>query len=160
MPTLSPTARITFRGHTLDRRTARMIEWAERRAGFFFTVTQGSFNAGQVAASAGTHNGAGAVDFSVRGLSAAQRLAMVRALKNAGFAAWYRPAIAGTWPAHVHAIAIGAKPLAALAASQVKSFDAGRDGLKGNGIDKTYRPAPPVQFDFATDQPVARVVKK
>lgn len=159
---LPPSGRIAFRGVVVDRRTAHMVLWAERQAGFFFTITQGSFNAGKVAASAGTHDGAGAIDCSVRGLTVTQRNAMVKALKDAGFAAWYRTPIKGLWPAHVHAIAIPGPTapdrvaLAPLARVQVKAYDNRRDGLKANAVDKSYRPTPPVSFHYVKGKPVPR----
>lgn len=148
--------KVTFRGHTFDARTIAMIRWAEKRAGFTFTIAQGSYNTGGVAASAGTHDGGGAVDFSVRSLDKAQVLALLRALKDAGFAAWHRDARAGVWGEHVHAIAIGCKDLAPIAARQVRSFDDKRDGLASNGPDNSYRPIPQVQFSLPLNRPIKR----
>ena len=148
--------KVTFRGFTFDTRTVAMIRWAEKRARFRFTIAQGSYNTGGVAASAGTHDGGGAVDFSVRDIDAEQRVIMLRALKDAGFAAWYRKPRAGVWGAHIHAVAIGCKDLAPLARRQVEAFDDGRDGLAGNGPDKTYRPDPKVQFSLPLNRPIKR----
>ena len=148
--------KMKFRGYTFDARTVAMIRWAERRAKFTFTIAQGSYNTGGVAASAGTHDGGGAVDFSVRQLDDVAKGAMVRALKDAGFAAWHRSARPGVWGEHVHAVAIGCKDLAPLAGRQVEAFDAGRDGLAGNKPDKTYRPDPKVQFSLPLNRPIKR----
>lgn len=116
-----------------DARTAEMLAEAERLGGNL-PVTQGSYNT-SVSASAGTHNGGGALDFSVRGLTRAQINRRVKALREVGFAAWFRPARPGVWGPHIHAIAIGTKDLAPLAKTQVKAYRSGRDGLKGNGVD-------------------------
>lgn len=148
--------KVKFRGFTFDARTVQMIRWAERRAGFKFTIAQGAYNAGGVAASAGTHDGGGVADFSVKTLDKAQVLAMLRALKDAGFAAWHRDARAGVWGAHVHAVAIGCKDLAPIARRQVEAFDNNKDGLASNGPDRSYRPDPKVQFSLPLNRPIKR----
>lgn len=97
-------------------------------------VLQGSYNHGGVSASAGTHDGGGAIDLDVRGLSSGQRAALVRALREAGFAAWLRrrPTFSVD---HVHAIAVGDPDLPAGARRQVADYFAGRDGLAGHRKD-------------------------
>src|SRR5690606_37754794 len=55
-------SRTTFSGRTVNERTRDMLAAAEEILGFDIVVTQGSYNAGGVAASAGTHDGGGAVD--------------------------------------------------------------------------------------------------
>lgn len=130
-------ARLSQRTVIMLRNAARWLEQhggcAPRRASPVY-VTQGSYNRGGVRASAGTHDGGGAIDLSVRGLSRSERQALVRALREAGFAAWLR-----TRPTfsvdHVHAIAIGDPDLPAAARSQVADYFAGRDGLSGHGPD-------------------------
>lgn len=96
-------------------------------------VTQGSYSR-SVSASAGTHDGGGALDLSVAGLSATQRARLVRALREAGFAAWLRkrPTFDSD---HVHALAIGDPDLPASARNQVEAYFNGRDGLVGNRRD-------------------------
>lgn len=148
-----PYDRITWRKKRFNRRTVDMIKWAEDKAGFTFVIGQGSYNVG-VEASAGTHDGGGTADFSVRGLTTAQRVKMVRSLKDAGFAAWYRPAIPKLWPPHVHAVAIKDKDLAWLAKLQVEDYLNGKSGLKGHAKDNTYRPDPQVVWDYAKGRPV------
>lgn len=129
--------RVTRNGKTLNKRTLDMLERAEARYGGSFYVVQGSYNAGGVSASAGTHDGGGAVDLSVSGLNIADA---VKALREVGFAAWYRAPLAGVWNAHIHAIAIGDADLASGARSQVAAYYAGRDGLAGNRADSSWRP--------------------
>lgn len=146
--------KITFRGFTFDARTAAMIKWAEKRAGFRFTLKQGSYHVG-VAASAGVHDQGGAADWAVPA-DHEERAVMMRALKDAGFAVWHREPIKGVWGEHIHGVAIGCRDLAPIAARQVEAFDAGKDGLKGNGDDPTYRPHPKVRFSLPLNRPIVR----
>ena len=134
-----------------------MIQYAETEARMEFDITQGSYNRGGVSASAGTHDGGGAVDISVKGLSMPQIRMILRALKDTGFAAWYRPTREGVWNEHIHAIAIGCVDLSPLAKRQVTAFDAKRDGLVSNNKDLSYRPKPAVIFDALKRKPVPRV---
>lgn len=152
----TPYQRVSWRGVTLNRRTRDAVLWAEKKSGVRVVPAQGSYNKGGVAASGGTHDGGGAIDCSVRGLSTSQRNALVRALKDAGFAAWYREPLPGVWGAHIHAIATGDKELAVGARAQVLSFDAGKDGLRGNRPDPTYRPSPRVTWSWLLRKPVKR----
>lgn len=125
---------IPYGGVLLDQQTISALQSAQSIAGFNFTLSQGSFNAGGVAASAGTHDGGGALDASVSGLSTDQQVAMVRALRQAGFAAWRRTPDEG-FVDHVHAVLIGDPLLSSAAAAQVSAFKSGLDGLAGNGPD-------------------------
>lgn len=138
--------RVSFRGRTVNTRTRAMLERAEKRLGYELTILQGSYNKG-VGASAGTHDGGGAVD-----LAPFDRERKVLVLRQVGFAAWYRPAISGLWPAHIHAVAMGDTELAPLAAQQVTAYRLGRDGLAGNGPDTGPRlnpiPTWPVKYPF------------
>ena len=112
-----------------------MIVRCEKDFGVKLTITQGCCNKGGVAASGGTHDCEGVVDFSVNGLTLSQVNKLVRALRRVGFAAWYRPFIKGLWGAHIHAVAVGCKDLPAIAARQVTALRNGRDGLKSNRLD-------------------------
>jgi hypothetical protein len=108
-----------------------------------------------VSASAGTHDGGGAVDIRTVGLTSGQRVKLVHALKDAGMAAWYRTPAQGFSP-HIHALAIGDREMASGARAQVSSFDRGRDGLRHDRVDKTYRPSPRKRFSYAKRRPVTR----
>lgn len=123
-----------FRGKRLDKRTIRQIKEAERLAGRL-TITQGSCNRGGVAASAGTHDGEGVVDFSVRGLNRKQIRRRIRALRRVGLWAWLRPTIPGVWGEHIHAVSVGNRDLARLAKSQIKDARRGRNGLASHALD-------------------------
>ncbi len=129
--------RVVFRGGLMNVRTKVMLEraelyWAGNAA---FTITQGSYNPGGVAASAGAHDGGGSLDISVRGKSQADINRMVRSLRQAGFAAWARTPADGFSP-HIHAIAIGDREASPLAKAQMQNYFAGRNGLKNNGPDR------------------------
>ncbi|MGL5826895.1 MAG: hypothetical protein ACRCYU_19105 [Nocardioides sp.] len=128
---------ITFRGRRMDRKTAAALAISERRLGYELSVAQGCYNAGGVTESAGTHDRGGVVD-----LAPYDQARKVVVLRRLGFAAWYRPAIKGLWPAHIHAVMIGHQDLAPSAARQVKDYEAGLDGLAGKRVDvNTYRPS-------------------
>jgi hypothetical protein len=126
-------------GVVLNRRTNRMRIAAGNRIRQHFhctlSVVQGSYNAGGVGASAGTHDGGGALDISVNRGCGLHHRAMVRALREVGFAAWYRPAIPGVWEHHIHAIAVSDPDLSGAAQDQVVDYYHGRDGLAGHGPD-------------------------
>lgn len=144
-----PYRRITRRGVELDWRTWAALLEAERRAGFRFTVVQGSYNAGVVGASAGTHDGGGAVDLSIRGVTDHDRNRMVRALRNVGWAAWIRPTIDGLWTEHLHAVLLDHVTASAGAKAQWAEYRAGGDGLVGSAPDPMrYRPDPIPVFDY------------
>ncbi|WP_433013779.1 hypothetical protein [Kribbella sp. CA-294648] len=130
-----PEARIVWRGTQLNRRTVAMLMAAEKIYRSQFKLLQGSYNKGGVAASAGTHDGGGAVDIGVAKQSPAQRRAIVLALRQVGFAAWLRTPAQGRWPYHVHAIAIGDKDLSRGAAIQVLEYKRKRNGLANRGKD-------------------------
>jgi peptidoglycan hydrolase-like protein with peptidoglycan-binding domain len=123
--------RTTYGGKTVNKRTKVLLQRAAEIYGANFTLTQGSYNRGGVAASAGTHDGGGVVDISVSSMSASQRAKAVQALRMAGFAAWLRTPAEG-FAYHIHACAIGDKEMASLAKNQVQSYFNGRSGLVSN----------------------------
>jgi peptidoglycan hydrolase-like protein with peptidoglycan-binding domain len=131
---------ISFRGVTLNGRTIEMVQQAEAWAKKHgvppgWAMYQGSYHSG-TAASAGTHDGGGAIDFktTAQGKSAKEIRTMVEALRRAGFAAWHRASPA--WdPDHIHAIAIGDRDLSSGARAQVREYFAGGDGLSGSAPD-------------------------
>jgi hypothetical protein len=120
----------SYDGKTVDWLTRAALEDTARRLGYDLTIVQGSYNAGRVAASAGTHDGGGVVD-----LAPWDWENKVRELRRTGFAAWYRPAIPGLWGAHIHAVLIGNRRLSPSAADQVAQYLAGYDGLASRGPD-------------------------
>lgn len=124
--------RITWRGRTFDRFTVAALKAAEYDLRRTLTIYQGSYNAGRVSQSAGTHDGGGAVDLWCDGITGRE---LARALRRVGFAAWYRPPRPGVWGAHVHAVQIGNARVSPSADRQVDEYLAGGDGLAGDYVD-------------------------
>lgn len=134
---VSPGAKVTYGGKTVNARTKAMLTAAAANIGkgCSFTLTQGSYNAGGVGASAGTHDGGGSADLDVGALCGKGQARVVKELRKVGFAAWHRTAIPDVWGEHIHAIAISDPDLSSGARDQVADYFNGRDGLAGNGAD-------------------------
>ena len=130
--------RVTVNGWTLSQRSHEMLQRAQALyggPGNLLQVTQGSYNS-SIAGSFGTHDGGGAVDISIRHPQSGVVLydeagRMVHALRQAGFAAWYRSPAEGFSP-HIHAIAVGDAELSGEANDQLigtQGYFRGRNGL-------------------------------
>jgi hypothetical protein len=130
-------ARTTYTGKTVNQRTRDMLAAADALVAHSIVLSQGSYNAGGVAASAGTHDGGGAIDVSVSALSTTQRWQTVKALRTVGFAAWLRSPDQGDWPYHIHAIAIGDTDVSVGARDQVADYYVGKNGLASHAADNT-----------------------
>jgi len=128
-----PGSQVNVDGHKLNTRTNRMKMAAARRLrrDCKFSVTQGS-DSTDVGESAGTHAGGGALDISVKRGCGERHRSAVRALRQVGFAAWYRPWVGNE---HIHAIAISDPDLSGPAQRQVSEYYRGGDGLEGDGSD-------------------------
>lgn len=129
---------INFRGVKVDVRTRVMVERAEsymRKMGINskLSFSQGSFNT-SVDASAGTHDGGGALDIRIGNFSSKTADNVVKALRMAGFAAWRR-GVNDSFDPHIHAIAIGDRKMSSIARSQVAEYFRGGDGLVGSRTD-------------------------
>jgi peptidoglycan hydrolase-like protein with peptidoglycan-binding domain len=122
-------------GVLVNARTKSMLTEAERRLGRTLLLSQGSYNPGGDPTSAGTHDGGGVVDIDVRGMTAATRTSVARALREVGFAAWVRNPTQGGWPWHIHAAAISDPDLSSQAQHQVGDYYLGRNGLANRGAD-------------------------
>lgn len=125
-----PYDRTTYGGKTVDWLTRAALEATAKRLGYDLTILQGSYNTGGVSASAGTHDGGGAVD-----LAPADWQNKVREMRRTGFAAWHRPAIPGLWSEHVHAVLMGNRRLSPAAQVQVAEYLRGEDGLADHRPD-------------------------
>ncbi|GAB4522798.1 MAG: hypothetical protein OHK0046_35850 [Anaerolineae bacterium] len=154
---------------TLNTRTAFMLDQAQRIydanggiVNFRQAITQGSYNAGGVTASFGTHDGGGAVDISVRNVTDWSVLTteiepMVEALRTAGFAAWLRATndLYANSPIHIHAIAIGDADLSPAAQEQLDGqygYFYGYDGLpRENEIPVLERHGGPILCNWMRD---------
>ncbi len=130
----------------LNLRTYEMLEYAAALYGGQIditgdAITQGSYTSA-VEASFGTHAGGGAVDLSVMipgtyTIHEADIEPLVRALRLAGFAAWYRDfdELYDGSPVHIHAIAIGDQELSFAARQQLTGphgYFLGFNGLPAN----------------------------
>jgi peptidoglycan hydrolase-like protein with peptidoglycan-binding domain len=131
---ISAGSRVSYRGVTINTRTKAMLLEAERLTGTTVSLTQGSYNPGGVDASAGTHDGGGAMDISVSGMSSTTRTNFIKALRQVGFAAWYRTPAQG-FAYHVHAEAISDPDLSSGAQHQTGDYYLGMNGLAGRGAD-------------------------
>lgn len=129
--------RPSWRGRAnVDALTIACIERAESmmrakhpKIAHTFRVTQGSYQ-NTVKASAGTHDGGGAVDLSWCGHDQC-----IRALREAGMAAWHRTPEQGPWSHHIHAVVVGHPRLAPSAARQISAYLNRRNGLANNRAD-------------------------
>ncbi len=163
-------ARVWINGAQLNARTLAMLDHAHAlytaQGGvidFRAALTQGSYNAGGVAASFGTHDGGGAVDLSVRdpadwSVLDSEIEPMLRALRVAGFAAWLRATgeLYPDSPIHIHAVAIGDRELSPDARAQIDGrfgYLRGYDGLpQMNGFPVLDRYGGPVICAWMRDQ--------
>ena len=139
--------RLTINGKTLTRRVWALLGDAKHAADIpdgAARVVQGSWS-GNVRASAGTHNGGGAFDLSVAGLSRDKQLRLVHELRRRNVAAWLRSPEFG-WPsrlgmAHIHGIVRDDPGLSWGARSQAIAYRLGRNGLASRRKDPHPRPA-------------------
>ncbi|MER5700653.1 peptidoglycan-binding protein [Micromonospora sp. NPDC002296] len=133
--TIGPGTRVQRDGYVVDARTQAMLAEAQRLLGHTLVLEQGSYNVGGDPTSAGTHDGGGVVDIAVTGMTAATRTAVVRALRQVGFAAWVRNPSQGDWPWHIHAVAINDTDLSSQAQHQAGDYHLGMNGLADRGPD-------------------------
>jgi len=100
----------------------------EKRLGKTLHVYQGSYST-NVAGSAGTHAGGGAVDF------ATWDAATIQVMRECGGAAWHRTPAQGPWIEHAHVIILGCPHVSLAAHAQRVDYQQGRNGLANNGPD-------------------------
>lgn len=131
---VSAGSHVTYHGVTLNTRTKAMLVAAEGIYGSQVSLTQGSYNPGGVDASAGTHDGGGAMDISVSGISSANRTKLLTALRKVGFAAWLRTPDQG-FAYHIHAMAISDPDLSSGAQNQTGDYYLGMNGLQHRDPD-------------------------
>lgn len=132
--------RTTVDGKVVNRRTAEMLALWEFNALTDLFVVQGSYNAGGVPQSKGTHDGGGAIDVSTHGLGSTEdKKWIVKQGRLAGWMAYLRPTIPNLWNEHIHAGALGDPEASDGLKDQFKEYRAGGDGLKGNAPDPDPR---------------------
>lgn len=133
--------RVQINGETVNARTLWMLRLAQQLyggPGSILRVVQGSYEPG-LKESFGTHDGGGAVDISLRNPANLKEVLwdeapkMVAAMRQAGFAAWYRPTgmFGPSSGAHIHAIAIGDPELSPAARRQLDGPEGYFRGLDG-----------------------------
>ncbi|ONI80855.1 peptidoglycan-binding protein [Saccharothrix sp. ALI-22-I] len=132
---VSAGSKVTYHGKLMNTRTKAMLVEAERLLGMSLGVTQGSYNPGGVAGSAGTHDGGGALDISVSGMTTTTRTNVARVMRQVGFAAWVRTPAQGDWGYHIHAIALADPDLSSGARNQAGDYYLGYNGLANRGAD-------------------------
>jgi len=137
---------VEVNGWYLNQRTLGMLEYAS----ILFNgdpeylpsrITQGSYH-DNGAASWGTHLGGGAVDLSVMlpgtyTIAAFEISRMIRSLRAAGFAAWYRDAneLYSGSAVHIHAIAVGDAQLSIPAQAQLTNREGYFFGFNGIPVE-------------------------
>ena len=129
--TIGPGGKTSMDGKTVNERTKAMLKEAERKSGENLALTQGSYHPGN-GNSAGTHDGGGVVDISIRGVSDVN--GAVKALRQVGFAAWHRTPAQG-FDHHIHAVAVSDTDMSPEAQAQVGDYYKGLNGLAGHGKD-------------------------
>ncbi|MEL6407371.1 MAG: SH3 domain-containing protein [Chloroflexota bacterium] len=143
---------------TLNERTLFMLDNAQRIytdnggswATFRWLITQGSYNAGGVSASFGTHDGGGAVDIAVRDARNEfvtmrdELIPMLEAMRIAGFAAWVREndELYDGSIIHIHSIAVGDAEASEIAQQQVSSEFGYLNGFNGLPPEEGDDPIP------------------
>jgi peptidoglycan hydrolase-like protein with peptidoglycan-binding domain len=132
---IDPGPRVSAGASVINTRTRNMLAEAKRLLGRDLPLDQGSYNPGGDPTSVGTHDGGGVIDVSVKGMTAATRTAVCRALRRVGFAAWVRSPQQGDWPWHIHAAAISDTSLSSQAQHQIGDYYLGQNGLANRGPD-------------------------
>jgi peptidoglycan hydrolase-like protein with peptidoglycan-binding domain len=132
---IGPGARVSTGGVTIDTRTQDMLAEADRLLGRTLVLSQGSYNVGGDPSSAGTHDGGGVVDIDIDGIGTTARQAIVKTLRQVGFAAWLRNPSQGDWPYHIHAAAISDTDLSTQAQHQTGDYYLGLNGLANRAAD-------------------------
>jgi hypothetical protein len=147
MATTEAFDKVTYRGRLMDRKTQAFLKAMEDKLGYPLTVVQGCYNAGAVSASAGTHDGGGVVD-----LVSWDAKRKVRAARELGAFAWFRPDLPGVWGEHIHLGVRAHGRLSPAAKAQQADFDGAppRNGLAGKAVDRTWHPDPAVTFKYKT----------
>jgi hypothetical protein len=136
-----------WRGAYTDDRTAAMMDGLVSLLADDVAAkvrpTQGSYAGGGVQASAGTHDGCGALDLAGQdaGMTQTDRELIRDAGRRVGFAAWIRDPSQSDWPWHLHFIAVQAGGewdqgcLSSGGHGQVIDYYEGRNGLASGAPD-------------------------
>lgn len=138
--------KVLYHGRLMDRKTMAFVQAMEAKLGYELTIVQGSYNAGTVSQSAGTHDGGGVVD-----LTAYDYRNKVKVAADLGAFVWYRPYLPGHWGAHIHLGIRNHGRLADSAARQQNDWDARppRNGLASHAVmTHEYHPGKEIGFKY------------
>lgn len=147
---VAPFEKVVYNGALMDEKTKAFVQAMEAKLGYPLTIVQGCYNAGGVAASAGTHDLGGVIDLVPWDFEN-----KVKAARELGAFAWHRPPIPKVWGEHIHLGIRNQGNLASVAQRQQDDYDGkpGRDGLASHAIDPNkFHPDPPVTFAFPPPQ--------
>lgn len=139
--------RVTWRSHRFDKRTVAAIKALEDALGRRVTIYQGSYTSA-VAVSGSTHEGGGALDFWVPGISADS---VTRKARQVGWACWWRKPEQGPWGDHQHAGLLDHLTASADLKLQMGNYRHGGDGLwplEAGDDPQPYRPDPQPIFSY------------
>ena len=127
---------ITIDGEVIARRVWASVLDAASTAGIPYSLielVQGSYSGSSVSASGSTHDGGGAYDLRLRGISGEEAVKGVIALRQNGSCAWPRiPAYGWDEGRHIHGLDRFEPDLSASAQWQVGEYDAHRNALSGS----------------------------
>lgn len=110
-------------------------------------IVQGAFMAragGGATASAGYHDQGGCFDVRTWNLTGAQQVALIKACRKRGMAAWRRDrsAARGRMDPHIHTVLGADRPLARGASTQWGQYLRKQSGLASGSSDYEWRPSP------------------
>jgi hypothetical protein len=138
---------VTFRGVTLNKRTAAFLLDVEVELGYKLAVIQGSYHPG-VSQSGGTHDKGGV--FDCWDVFNDDPLHIQRVLRKHGGFGWFRPTliINGVliWNQHIHCGVLGDTDMSPSLAAQVPDYRNYLDGLASHAADPSWHP-----FDKGND---------
>jgi hypothetical protein len=141
--------RIRMEGVTLNARSWAYVKQVRVIYGIIggtgeVRIAQGSYNKG-VTQSAGTHDGGGAIDFTLTKGTSTNYAKLQKAARMCMGAAWWRKPLYRNgklvWSHHVHVEIIGDKEMSLAGRKQVQDYYAGLDGLASHARDRSWRPA-------------------
>jgi hypothetical protein len=134
---------VTFRGVTLNKRTAAFLLDVEAELGYKLAVIQGSYHPG-VGASGGTHDKGGV--FDCWDVFNDDPLRIQRVLRRHGGFGWFRRTLPGVWNQHLHCGVLGDIDMSPSLAAQVPDYRNYLDGLASHAADNSWHP-----FDKGND---------
>lgn len=133
-------AYLIYRGKRMCQCMIDAIKAVEKEIGTTITITQGGYNAGGVAASAGTHDKGGVWDQPTLSRSATAKCRAIGVWPNT------RTRAQGFSSNHSHTLVFGCPHMAPGLKYQERELRATRNGLAGRGRDTDPRPSKIITF--------------